>query len=68
MKKSVLIVIGIVLAIVIAGVVYGLTKSTENETKNTQNSTNAISTQPPPVTHGKKFSVNLAENVGIGAH
>lgn len=63
-----MIAIGLVIVIAIAGVVFGLTMNTENETKNTQNSTNVISTQPPPLTHGKNFSVNLAEKVGVGAH
>ena len=63
-----MITIGIVIAIAVTGVVFGFTVNTEKETKTTLNSTNVISTQPPPLTHGKNFSVNLAENVGVGAH
>jgi hypothetical protein len=64
-KKGVMIAIGIV-AIAIAGTVFGLTANTEKETKSTLNSTNVISV--PPLTHGKNYSVNLAESVGVGAH
>jgi flagellar basal body-associated protein FliL len=76
-KKGVMIAIGVGIAIAIV-VVLGLTVNTGKETKIALNSTNitpvstpTTQTSPPPsqpVTQGRNFSVNLTENVGVGAH
>lgn len=71
-----MIAIGVGIAIAIV-VVLGLTINTGKETKIALNSTNITqvstpttqtSLPPPPVTQGRNFSVNLTENVGVGAH
>jgi flagellar basal body-associated protein FliL len=68
-KKGILIAIGIAVAIAIAAVMTGLNVNTAKETKITQtpiNTTTLPST--PPVTHGRNFSVNLTESVGVSGH
>ena len=66
MKKGVVIGIGIVIAIAITGIV-GFNTYVVNESGKVPGIGNNLPITPSP-THGRNLTVNLTENVGIGAH
>jgi len=65
MKKGVAVGIGIAIAIAIAGIV-GFNTYVVNEAGKVPSIENNLPTSSPP--HGRNLSVNLTENVGVGAH
>lgn len=65
MKKGIAVGIGIAIAIAIAGIV-GFNTYVANESGKVPGIENNLPTQSPP--HGRNLSVNLTENVGVGAH
>ena len=65
MKKGIAIGIGIAIAIAIAGIV-GFNTYVVNESGKVPGIENNLPTPSPP--HGRNLSVNLTENIGVGAH
>ncbi len=61
------IAIGIGIAIAIAGIV-GFNAYMVKQSEKLPGADNNLPTGPPPPSHGRNLSINLTENVGIGAH